>query len=81
MTRAQAQIIDLIMSLPLSERRELIEHVQGTALLEESFYSRMTAGQRVALEESIAEADRGEGAPAGEVFRALFQKHGLESPV
>jgi hypothetical protein len=42
MTKTQAQIVELIAQLPLAERRESIEHVQQTGLLDDSFYSRMT---------------------------------------
>ena len=60
MTKTQAQIVELIAQLPLAERRELIEHVQATGLLEESFYSGMTPEQRAQLEDGIAQAEKGE---------------------
>ncbi len=71
MTRKQAQIVELIAQLPLTERRELIEHVQESGLLDDSFYSRMTPGQRAQLDEGIAQADRGEVVDGDETFRRL----------
>jgi predicted transcriptional regulator len=71
MTKAQAQIVELIAQLPLSERRELIAHVQQVGLLGESFYSRMTPEQRAQLEEGIAQADRGEVVDGQEAFDRL----------
>ena len=71
MTKTQVQIAELIAQLPLAERRELIEHVQETGLLEESFYSRMTPEQRAQLEEGIAQAERGDVVDGNEAFRRL----------
>jgi hypothetical protein len=74
MTRKQAQIVELIAQLPLTERRELIEHVQESGLLDDSFYSRMTPGQRAQLDEGIAQADRGEVVDGDETFRRLASR-------
>ena len=71
MTRKQAQIVELIAQLPLTERRELIEHVQESGLLDDSFYSRMTPEQRAQLDEGIAQADRGEVVDGDETFKRL----------
>ncbi len=74
MTKTQAQIVELIAQLPLAERREFFEHVQGTGLLEESFFSRMTPEQRAQLEEGIAQADRGEVVDGNEAFNRLASR-------
>ena len=74
MTRTQAQIVELIAQLPLTERRELVEHVQESGLLEESFHARMTPGQRAQLDEGIAQADRGEVVDGNEAFRRLASR-------
>ncbi len=74
MTKSQAQIVELIAQLSLAERRELIEHVRETGLLEESFYSRMTPEQRAQLDEGIAQADRGEVVDGDEAFNRLASR-------
>jgi predicted transcriptional regulator len=74
MTKTQVQIVELIAQLPLAERRELIEHVQETGLLEESFYSRMTPEQRAQLEEGIAQAERGDVVDGNEAFSRLASR-------
>jgi hypothetical protein len=74
MTRTQAQIVELIAQLPLTERRELVEHVQESGLLDDSFHSRMTPEQRAQLDEGIAQADRGEVVDGNEVFRRLASR-------
>ena len=74
MTRKQAQIVELIAQLPLTERRELIEHVQESGLLDDSFYSRMTAEQTAQLGEGIAQADRGEVVDGNETFNRLASR-------
>ena len=74
MTRKQAQIVELIAQLPLTERRELIEHVQESGLLDDSFYLRMTPKQRAQLDEGIAQADRGEVVDGNETFKQLASR-------
>jgi hypothetical protein len=74
MSRKQAQIVELIAQLPLTERRELIEHVQESGLLDDSFYSRMTPEQRARLDEGIAQADRGEVVDGDEIFKRLASR-------
>jgi predicted transcriptional regulator len=74
MTRTQAQIVELIAQLPLAERRELIEHVQASGLLGDSFYSRMTPEQRAQLDNGIAQADRGEVVDGDETFKRLASR-------
>jgi hypothetical protein len=71
MTKTQAQIVELIARLPLAQRRESIEHVQQTGLLDDSFYSRMTPEQRTQLEDGIAQAERGEVVDGNEAFNRL----------
>ena len=60
MTKTQAEIVELIAQLSIAERRELVEHVQESGLLGESFYSRMTPEQRARLDEGIAQQERDE---------------------
>ncbi len=74
MTKTQAEIVELIARLPLAERRELIEHVQESGMLEDTFYSRMTSGQRAQLEEGAAQADRGEVVDGNEAFDRLASR-------
>ena len=71
MTSTQAHIVELIARLSLTERLELFEHINDTGLLDESFYARMTPGQRAQLEEGIAQADRGEVVDGNVVFDRL----------
>ena len=77
MTRTQAEIVELIAQLPLEERRELMEHVQESGLLAESFHERLTDVQRAQLEEGIAQADRGEVTNADDVFNRLASRFNL----
>lgn len=74
MTRKQAQIVELIARLPLTERRELIEHVQESGLLDDSFYSRMTPEQRTQLDEGIAQEDRGEVVDGDTAFNRMASR-------
>ena len=74
MTKTQAEIVELIARLPLAERRELIEHVQESGLLDDTFYSRMTPGQRAQLEEGVAQANRGEVVDGNEAFNRLASR-------
>jgi hypothetical protein len=74
MTKTQARIVELVAQLSLAERRELLEHMQQTGLLDESFYGRMTSDQRVQLDEGIAQADRGEVIDGGEAFDRLAKR-------
>jgi hypothetical protein len=68
MTRTQAEIIASIASLPEGDRRALVQHLVETHLGEGAFVNQMTAAQRLALDEGIAQADRSELLPAHEVF-------------
>ncbi len=77
MTKTQTQILTLIATLPLEERRELVEHMYDANMFGASFYDRMTPEQRTELEESIAQADRGEVVPSDQVFNQLAQKLGF----
>ena len=74
MTRTQAQIVELIAQLSIAERRELVEHVQESGLLEESFYSRMTPEQRAQLDDGAAQADRGEVVDGDEAFNRMASR-------
>ena len=77
MTKTQAQIIEMIARLPLAERREVVEHIQESKLLDESFYETMTPEQRAHRDEGIAQADRGEGQPASVVFDRIAKRHSI----
>jgi len=80
MTKTQARIVELVAQLSLAERRELIEHMQQTGLLDESFYGRMTSDQRAQLDEGIAQADRGEVIDGGEAFDRLATRFNFKRP-
>lgn len=77
MTRTQTQILTLIATLPIEQRRELVEHIYDVDMFGAGFADRLTPEQQADLEASIAEADRGEVVPSDEVFNALAQKYGL----
>lgn len=77
MTRAQNQILTLIAMLPLDQRRELVEHIYDVNLFGESFYDPMSAEQRAELDESIAQADRGDVVESEHVFAELARKFGF----
>ena len=77
MTRTQTQILTLIATLPLEERRELVEHMYDANLFGLSFYDRMTPEQRALLEDSITQADRGDVVPSEQVFSDLAKKFGF----
>ena len=76
MTKTQAQILELFQSLPQAEQRELAEQLYEQTV-RGSFYDRMTPEQRAELDQSIAEADRGEGTEASIVMTRLAQKFGF----
>jgi putative addiction module component (TIGR02574 family) len=80
MTKTQSKIVELFKTLPATEQRELAEHLYESASAEHSdtsFSARLSTSQRAELERSIAEADRGEGSAADEVFDRLAKKHGF----
>ena len=77
MTSVQAQIIDLMAQLPLSERRELVEHMYDVNLFDESVIDKLSPEQRARLDESIAQANRGEGIASHAVFDGLAKKFGF----
>jgi hypothetical protein len=76
MTKTQAQIIELFKSLDPVEQREIAEQLFETTRVG-SFQDRMTAAQRVELDEGIAQAERGLVRPAGEVFDRLAKRFGF----
>jgi hypothetical protein len=76
MTRTQAQILELFQTLDQSEKRELAEQLYETAVAG-TFYDRMTPDQRAQLQESIEQADRGEGIASDEFFKQMAAKHGF----
>ncbi len=77
MTTIQAQIIELIARLPLTERRELVEHLYDVNLFGDSIYDRLSSDQRTRLDASIAQADRGDVTPSETVFNELAKKFGF----
>ncbi|MGH6815286.1 MAG: hypothetical protein ACREC6_06260 [Hyphomicrobiaceae bacterium] len=74
MTKTQIRIVESIAALPEAERRALVEHLVATHLGETGFYERMTPEQMTHLAEGIAQADRGEGRPAEEVYANLARR-------
>lgn len=77
MTRTQEQIIELLAGMPLDQRREVVEHIRQSSLLDEALYDRMSPEQRAHLQEGAAEADRGEGQEATVVMDRLARKLGV----
>ena len=77
MTKTQEQILELIAKLPLSERREVVEHIHEARLLDDSFFDSLSPEQREHLDEGLAQADRGEGQPATVVFDRIAKRHGI----
>ena len=77
MTRTQAQILELFQTLGADEKRELAEQLYETAVAG-TFYDQMTHEQRREFEESLAEADRGEGVPSNEFFDRMARKYGFD---
>jgi len=77
MTKTQASILESIAALPETERRELIGHLVATNMGASSFYERMTPEQRAHLGEGAAQAERGEGRPADEVYEDLARRFNL----
>jgi hypothetical protein len=77
MTRSEA--IDLLTArlaqLP-DERIETLAEL-ADAYVRPTFFSTMTDEQKSELTQSIAEADRGEGASAATVFDRVAGRHGL----
>jgi hypothetical protein len=78
-TKARAEIIESVAALFGAERRALVEHLVATNLGAPSFYERMTPEERAHLDEGIAQADRGEGRPAEDVYAELAQRLGLRA--
>ena len=77
MTSVQAQIIDLMAQLPLSERRELVEHMYDVSLFGDGVLDRLSPEQHARLDESIAQANRGEVLASDTVFDGLAKKFGF----
>jgi len=77
MTRTEA--INLLTArlahLP-DERVETLAEL-ADAYSRPTFFSTMTAEQKAELTQSIAEADRGEGAPAATVLERVGRRHGF----
>ena len=77
MSKTKASILESIAALPEPERRELIEHLVATSMAAPSFWERMTPEQRAHLAEGIAQAERGEGRQADEVYADLARRYNL----
>lgn len=73
MTKTQAQILDLFQTLRPDERREILENLSGAAPIH-LHYDRLTGEQRLKLDEGIAQAQRGDVAPAEAVFDRLAKR-------
>lgn len=71
MTAKQLEILGLIATLPLSERRELFARATQAGLLDAAIYTNLSPEQRAELHESMAEADRGEVTSENEMFARL----------
>jgi hypothetical protein len=77
MTAIQAKILELLTQLPLAERREMVEHFYASNLFGESVIDRLSPQQRTRLDDSIAQADRGDIISSDVVFNDIAQKCGL----
>ena len=78
MTETQTRIVQLFKTLPLTEQRALVEHLAETAQ-SGSFYDRLSPEQRAQLDESIAQAERGETVPAAKVFDRIAKRFGFSN--
>ena len=78
MTETQTRIVKLFKTLPPTEQRALVEHLAETAQ-SGSFYDRLSPEQRAQLDESIAQAERGETVPAAEVFDRIAKRFGFSN--
>ncbi len=79
MTRIQEKIIELLAGMPIEQRREIVEHIRRSSLLEETFYDPMSPEQRAHLQDGAAEADRGQGEDASLVMDRLARKFGVSA--
>jgi hypothetical protein len=75
MTQAQTKIIELFQALPAAEQRDIIAALARVATTQ-TFFDRMTPDQRLELELSTAQADRGEGDQVVDVFDRLATDFG-----
>jgi predicted transcriptional regulator len=78
MTKTQVQIIGLFRTLDPAQQREIAAQLYETTVAG-SFYDRMTPAQRAALDEGIAQAERGQVLPAEEVFNRLAKRFGFSA--
>ena len=77
MNRTQTQILTLIATLPVEQRRELVEHIYDADLFGARFADRLTPEQQSDLEASIAEAERGDVVQSHQVFDDLARTYGF----
>jgi hypothetical protein len=78
MTKTQVQIIELFRTLDPAEQRLIAEQLYETTVVG-SFCERMTSGQRAALDDGIAQAERGQVLPADEAFDRLAKRFGFSA--
>ncbi|MFZ4808142.1 MAG: hypothetical protein ACOYLQ_12865 [Hyphomicrobiaceae bacterium] len=76
MARTQSQIVELFQTLPQAQQRALAEQFYPPTI-RGAFYESMTPEQRAQLDQSVAEADRGEGTEAPFVMSRLAGKFGF----
>jgi hypothetical protein len=76
MTKTVTRILQLFQTLPARDQRELVDQLKEAAR-GGSFYNRMSAQQRVELDEGLSEAERGETVPAGETFDDIALRFGF----
>ena len=77
MTRTQTEIVELFRTLPAPEQEEVMKRLAAYRTWP-SFYDRMSPEQRAELDQSIAEADRGEGMPATDALDDIARKLGFK---
>ena len=77
MTRTEAINMLTARLADLSDERIETLAELADAYSRPTFFSTMTAKQHAGLAQSIAEADRGEGAAAATVFDRVAHRHGL----
>lgn len=78
MTTKQREILELIATLPLSERRALFDRATQAGLLDAAIHSNLSAEQQAELRQSMAEADRGDVVSEDEMFARLENQFGVK---
>ena len=75
MTEIQVRILDLFRQLAPTEQRELLAKLDGLP----SGYEGLSIGQLAALDEGIAQAERGDTLPAEDVFARLASRFDISN--